>query len=178
MAGTLTVQNLQGPSSGANANTVLLPSGQTLYAPGHVVQVVSDTYSSAPRLLLTTSTKFVASGLSVSISPTSTSSKVLAMVSSSGNNNDNTYCEQLVYTLYRGSTDLGGVSQNAGFGQIRATAGTAARGSIHLSFLDSPATTSATTYELYGRSTNSRTSVEFAGISGTRHTITLMEIAQ
>ena len=38
MAGTLTVQNIEGPSSGANANTVLIPSGQTLHAPGHVIQ--------------------------------------------------------------------------------------------------------------------------------------------
>ena len=32
MAGTLTVQNLQGPSSGANANKIIVPSGQTLDA--------------------------------------------------------------------------------------------------------------------------------------------------
>jgi hypothetical protein len=45
MAGTLTVQTLQGPSSGANANKLLIPSGQTLDASegftppaGHVVQ--------------------------------------------------------------------------------------------------------------------------------------------
>ena len=30
MAGTLTVQNLQGPASGANANKIIVPSGQTL----------------------------------------------------------------------------------------------------------------------------------------------------
>jgi hypothetical protein len=30
MAGTLTVQNLQGPSSGANANKIIVPSGQTI----------------------------------------------------------------------------------------------------------------------------------------------------
>lgn len=34
MAGTLTVQNLQGPSSGANANKLLIPSGQTLDVSG------------------------------------------------------------------------------------------------------------------------------------------------
>ena len=39
MAGTLTVQNIEGPSSGSNANTVIIPSGQKLHAPGHVVQV-------------------------------------------------------------------------------------------------------------------------------------------
>ena len=32
MAGTLTVQNIQGPASGANANKIIIPSGQTLDA--------------------------------------------------------------------------------------------------------------------------------------------------
>ena len=48
MAGTLTVQNLQGPTSGANTNKVIIPSGQTIDASagtlvpsaGQVVQVV------------------------------------------------------------------------------------------------------------------------------------------
>ena len=50
MAGTLTVQNIECPSSGANANKIIIPSGQTLDASegfvppaGHVVQVVSAT---------------------------------------------------------------------------------------------------------------------------------------
>ena len=34
MAGTLTVQNIQGPSSGANANKIIIPAGQTLDASG------------------------------------------------------------------------------------------------------------------------------------------------
>ena len=42
MVGTLTVQNLQGPTSGANANKVIIPSGQTLHAPGHVIQIVNN----------------------------------------------------------------------------------------------------------------------------------------
>ena len=54
MAGTLTVQNLQGPSSGANANKVIIPSGQTLDASGgtlvpsagQVVQVKLNTHTS------------------------------------------------------------------------------------------------------------------------------------
>jgi hypothetical protein len=37
MAGTLQVENLIGPTSGANTNTVSIPSGQTLHAPGHVI---------------------------------------------------------------------------------------------------------------------------------------------
>lgn len=52
MVGTLTVQNLQGPSSGANANKIIIPSGQTLdasngmeFPSGSVVQVATDTNS-------------------------------------------------------------------------------------------------------------------------------------
>ena len=41
MASELTVQTLRGPTSGANANKVLIPSSQTLHAPGHVLQVVT-----------------------------------------------------------------------------------------------------------------------------------------
>ena len=36
---TLHVENLKGPTSGANANTIIVPSGQSFSAPGHVVQV-------------------------------------------------------------------------------------------------------------------------------------------
>ena len=35
----LQVQTLQGPTSGANSNTVLIPDTNKLYAKGHVVQV-------------------------------------------------------------------------------------------------------------------------------------------
>ncbi|MDB4486548.1 hypothetical protein N9014_00380 [bacterium] len=34
---TLQVENLIGPTSGSNANKVIIPSGQTLHAPGHVI---------------------------------------------------------------------------------------------------------------------------------------------
>ena len=39
MASEITVQTIKGPTSGANANKVIIPSGQTLSAPGHVIGV-------------------------------------------------------------------------------------------------------------------------------------------
>ena len=45
MAGTLQVENLIGPTSGANTNTISIPSGQTLHAPGHVIQFHQHRYS-------------------------------------------------------------------------------------------------------------------------------------
>ncbi len=66
MAGTLQVENLIGPTTGANTNTVLVPSGQTLHAPGHTIQTVSGTYSTAGS---TVSTTAVQAWTGVSITP-------------------------------------------------------------------------------------------------------------
>lgn len=77
MAGTLTVQNLQGPSSGANANKIIVPSGQELHAAGHVVQVKEA--STPPVHVTFTSLAYTDIGLSVSITPTSASSKLLIL---------------------------------------------------------------------------------------------------
>ena len=75
MASELIVQTLKGPTSGPNANKILVPSGQTLAAAGHVVQMVSTTKTDTET---TSSTSFgEISGLSVSITPTSSTSKIL-----------------------------------------------------------------------------------------------------
>jgi len=76
MAGTLTVQNLQGPSSGSDANKVIIPSGQTLdvsagtFTPsaGQVVQV-KKTYANPFGAIESTSSSLVASGIQVVITP-------------------------------------------------------------------------------------------------------------
>ena len=76
MAGTLTVQNLQGPTSGANANKVLIPSGNNLIATGHVLQVqeTSDLSSSA---VLVSSSSYTATGIVCSITPQRDNSIIL-----------------------------------------------------------------------------------------------------
>ena len=43
---TLQVENLIGPTSGSNANKVIIPSGQTLHAAGHVINYQKYTFSS------------------------------------------------------------------------------------------------------------------------------------
>jgi hypothetical protein len=60
MAGTLTVQNLQGPSSGANANKVIIPSGHTLdTSSGAIIHpadgVVKSTIWEVPATAVSTS---------------------------------------------------------------------------------------------------------------------------
>jgi hypothetical protein len=175
MAGTLTVQNLQGPSSGANANKIIVPSGQELYAAGHVVQVVSTTKTD---VFTTTSASFVdIAGLSLAITPTSASSKVLVQVNVSLGGVDNYYAE---FNLTRNGTTIGAYTGGGG------TAGFMGQNSVN-SFLDSPASTSSLTYQLQiasmngaapslyvNRTADQATTVRCTGVS----TLTLMEIAQ
>jgi hypothetical protein len=80
MASELIVQTLKGPTSGANANKVIIPSGQTLDASvggftpasGQIIQVVRSQDTGAT--IQTTSTSHSDTGWSVDITPTSTSS--------------------------------------------------------------------------------------------------------
>jgi len=145
-------------------------SGSGVAIPGHVIQVVQATtttqYSS-------TSTSFVDSGLSVTITPKSSSSKILVTadfgVSASTNSG------ATIFNLLRGSTqlfyrgicyiDAGGIYSNAAF--------------FHL---DSPATTSATTYKIQyvtqSANATAYVNVNYSGYSNPTAHITAMEIAQ
>jgi hypothetical protein len=81
MAGTLTVQNLQGPSSGANANKIIVPSGQTIDASagtlvpsaGHTVQTV---WSPVAASFDTTTNAYITQA-SVTFTPKFTGSRVI-----------------------------------------------------------------------------------------------------
>lgn len=138
---------------------------------GSVLQVVNATNLTR---FVTTSTSFVADNLQASITPTSTTSKILVLVGSNGNNN-NTSSHNLVYTLYRDATNLGGATY--GFGWISAT-GQRIEVPISIVYLDSPNTTSSTTYRTYIRSSNSGATVEKPSASlDMTETITLVEIA-
>ena len=90
MVGTLTVQNLQGPTSGANANKVIIPSGQTIDASagtlvpsaGAVVQVIQE-YNPSASHVATTSESLVASGITASITPKYSNSLIIVEYSCS-----------------------------------------------------------------------------------------------
>lgn len=118
-----------------------------------VIQTKSTTKTDT---FTTTSTTLVdVTGLSVSITPTSASNKILVsgyiMVGNNTNNSIGAYV-----TLLRGSTAIG-VGDAAGSrsritADIASSANGAIQGSVAFMFLDSPATTSATTYKLQIRS--------------------------
>ena len=182
MAGTITVGELLSDATSSNKITIgsgttldlKASAGSTTMPTGSVLQVVSGVSIARDT---TNSTTFVASSLSASITPSSTSSKIFVIISTSGNTN-NASNHWLKWTIYRDSTDLGGAITGSGMGQLRTTAsGADVRGSITPSILDSPNTTSAVTYKLYFLVTNSAATVEIPGTVGERRTITLMEIA-
>jgi hypothetical protein len=155
------------------AGTIITTAGvpSSAMPAGSVLQVVTATNVTR---FVTTSTSFDADNLQASITPTSAASKILVLVGSNGNNN-NASSYALVYTLYRGATNLGGATY--GFGWISANA-QRIEVPISIVYLDSPNTTSSTTYRTYIRSSNVAASVEKPSASGDMtETITLVEIA-
>ena len=106
---------------------------------GKVLQVVAATYSTATT---SSSNTLADTGLTATITPTSASSKVLVLVSQNGVRKVNdTY---LKVTLNRGATEILMLDNGAGYTE---TATMNSIGSISTAYLDTPATTSATTYK-------------------------------
>lgn len=136
-----------------------------------VVQVSYSTYSS------TTSTTLSSSGLTASITPTSATSKILVMVN------------PLLAVLRTSGTSMASLQVVRGATSIYAAertlaidTGTFLSSNIAISVLDSPATTSSTTYTLnYACSTAGTAGVRLNDYNTTTptvgSTITLMEIA-
>ena len=116
-----------------------------LNSTGSILQVVSATIGTST--ITTTSTSYQSSGYSVTITPGNTSSKILVSLNggwsfiNSGNG--------MYLTLYRGATDLGG---GAPMNQIYSSTNETIATPLSMLWLDSPATTSASTYTLYFRS--------------------------
>ena len=153
---------------------ITFPNSTVQASAGSVLQVVQATYSTATS---TTSTSFVDGGLSGTITPKFATSKILVLVSTYtqvGGDGDNGMGLQLV----RGSTAVWTIASNAiylyngngGVNYANNQSGTA--------YLDSPATTSATTYKVQMRSdgTGSSNTVTMQAQNATS-TITLMEIS-
>ena len=185
--------SLQAPSSSSNNRVMTLPDtadGTVLTTTnpkaGNILQVVSttktDTFSSS------TVNSFVdITGLSAAITPVSTSSKILIYydLNMSGS-------ELFFIQLVRGSTNIKIGDSDSG-NRIECTAGGDFQSQnadkvavLAGSFLDSPNTTSATTYKMQGRVYNSGSSFSvnksnadsnaiYAGRGAS--TITLMEVA-
>lgn len=150
-------------------------SGHGVQIPGHVVQVVQGVNTANNSI---TSSTLTDTGISQAITPQSSSSKVLVLINAtlgvSGTNGAEVYVQ-----IVRDSTAIR-IYERAivAYGADNSTYHMG--GNYSFCFLDSPSTTSATTYKLQGR-TNSgtlRINDYYSGNNQGASTITLMEVAQ
>ena len=143
---------------------------------GKILQVIQDEY---PTEQSSTSTSFVdIGGLSVSITPSSTSSKIFAMAtltSCRGIATNHTSCN-VFYRLVRGSTEL--THSRLNYYDNNANANREIDGAIALSYLDTPNSTSAQTYKCQMKALSGNTvKVNVADSSNSAmSTITVFEV--
>ena len=154
---TLYVDNLQ-PNLGTGVSI-----------PGHVVQVVS-TSSNTTTTMGTANTWTAATDLSVSITPKFSNSKIMIIANVDFDANAANRLQW--FTIYRDSTNIGNASN--GF-SANTAAGSRLQGVAGMNYLDSPNTTSPTTYSVYSKNNSTST---YINLYGSVSTITVMEIAQ
>lgn len=143
---------------------------------GAVLQVLNYAYSTQ---ISTTSSSFSDVGLAVTITPISASSKILVFVEANGlYTQSSSTTSAISLQLVRNSTVLSIFEAIAGYKGSAIELGV---GGSSISYLDSPATTSATTYKLQIASTlaGKTAYVNCYAVSGytSASTITVMEIA-
>ena len=145
-------------------------AGNGVQIPGHVVQVVEGSNTAS---ISTSADAYTSSGLSASITPSSTSSKILVFANFVGQTavSDG----RLSTTIYRDSTNLG-TGALSGIGYLHAPSGTHL-GMIPTLILDTPNSASSITYTVYFRSGAAVGTVSIRNDVNIGK-ITLMEIAQ
>ena len=157
----------------ATSGTVLTNGTNTNFPTGSVLQVVQGTLGTQTS---SSSSTMADSGITASITPKSSSNKILviAQLNGCGKQTGNTYIRA---KLVRGATDIQVMEALAGYDN---STGANWIGSISSTYLDSPATTSSTTYKIQFASGENVASVFINGNSGgflPVSTITLLEIA-
>jgi hypothetical protein len=157
-----------------NSGTVLTSASNLagVTGVGKVLQVVQTVLGGNTS---TTSATRSDTGLTASITPTSVTSKVLVLVNMAGCNKNGgvTSGSYLGLWLMRGATT---VIKFEGEGGYTATTAVNSFGSCSTAYLDSPATTAATTYKVQFNNEANAGFVSFNN-SSSSSTITLMEIA-
>jgi len=163
ITGTLPAANINDTSIG---NITALPAG----VGGKVLQVVNATDTTERT---TTSSSFTAAGttLSVDITPSSTSSKIFIVVTST--THANSALQARYFTIYRDSTNLGQVNNGMTALYIEANPGDPVTPLV-MSYLDSPSSTSQITYQIRLKTTGG---TGYLNWNSTRGSITAYEIA-
>jgi len=147
-------------------------------ATGHVLQVVSTSPNQGGSAFSTSSTSFQDSGFSLSITPSSTSSKIL-VIANGAMTQTTTSGTGCLATIYRGATNLANGATNGFAYYENSTSSGFQWVSGTMVTLDSPSTTSSTTYKVYVRAVDNGggAGTAYYNINYAGNGITLMEIA-
>ena len=148
LANNITTGGVILPSGINNTSISNVTSLPAAISTGKVLQVVSTHKSDA---FTTTSTSFTdITGLSVTITPSSSSNKILVSYDITGS--EDVDANRFYLRLLRGATVIGGGdsagSRFSGIGGFGTHNNTIQSGNVSGTFLDSPSTTSATTYKI------------------------------
>ena len=163
---------------GSTGNILTVSGGVPVWAApaggGKVLQVVSAVYSTSKGI---TTTAYADTDLTATITPSSASSKILVLISQAITVSGGTVSGGAV-KIVRGATDIYTVAgtNNQAFLAGEVAANSYNGGSFAFNYLDSPATTSATTYKTQGRRNASSSSVMTFNADGASSSITLLEI--
>jgi hypothetical protein len=114
---------------------------------GKVLQVVSAVTTTQTTI---TSATYTDTGLTVSITPSAASSKVLILVAQSLIIDQSANQSNFYTTLFRGATNIF-EPQFIGIYAASSTSGTGLNNVVSMAYLDSPSTTSSTTYKTQGK---------------------------
>ena len=135
---------------------------------GSIIQTVNATFSTE---VSSSSSTFTDTGLSASITPLFSTSSILVIANIQGGKNGSTGLDLRVLS---GATSIVQFAKNAGY---TGASDYNIIGSVSCGYLDTPATTSATTYKIQMAS-NANASLARINDNTQTSTLTLMEIAQ
>lgn len=158
------------PSSFTATNVLTAAQLNNLRGAFRILQIVSGTYATATSNSTST---YADTGLTAAITPSDTASKILVLVNHFGNYKAaGNAASGLNLRLYRGATIIG--AYGAGLGYTNTSSELTSNATIV--YLDSPATTSATTYKTQFANNANAASVQVQA-SNTTSSIILCEVS-
>ena len=140
---------------------------------GSVIQTVFGTHDTE---VSSNSSTFIDTGLTATITPTSSSNKILVTVMQNGVYKDQNAGAGAQIQLLRASTVISQLAKRAGGDNGTGSSAVQSIGTVGASILDSPSTTSATTYKTQFKSASNASSV-YCQVYTCDSTIILQEIA-
>ena len=171
---TNTIQAATGTTINVASGSKISGAAGSIVAPGQVIQTI---YGSIISPETTSSTSYVNTSLAATITPTSSSSKILVTMNAAMYANG--LGTHAIASVFRGDvsgTDLGNGTYGIG-SSYDGSGGAATKAYVCCSILDSPNTTSATTYTVGIKKSGGSYSSQLC-VNSERSTLVLQEIAQ